>query len=281
MADPVILRLAAFTDDPAGGNPAGVVLGDELPPVPEMQRIAAEIGYSETAFLAGTGTPPTFTVRYYSPVAEVAFCGHATIAAAVALSEQLGTRDVVFETRVGAVPVGVGSASDGAPVATLHSTAAVIDPLADVDLEELLGHLRLTRADLDAALPPRVAYAGVRHPVIALRTRQRLAALDYDFDGLRRQMLAHDWTTVQAVWRATPREFHARDPFPVGGVVEDPATGAAAAALGGYLRELGLVDVPATVTVHQGEDMGRPSLLLVDIRDEPGVRVSGRAVPIP
>ena len=279
MPPPVILRLAAFTDDPAGGNPAGVVLGDELPAVPEMQRIAAEIGYSETAFVAGS--PPTFTARYYSPVAEVAFCGHATIAAAVALSEHLGTRDVVFETRVGAVPVGVSAASGGAPLATLHSTAAVIDPLADADLEELLGHLRMTREDLDDGLPPRVAYAGVRHPVIALRSRERLAALDYDFDGLRRQMLAQDWTTVQAIWRASAAVFHARDPFPVGGVVEDPATGAAAAALGGYLRELGLVDVPATVTVHQGEDMGRPSLLVVDIRGEPGVRVSGRAVAIP
>ena len=63
-------------------------------------------------------------------------------------------------------------------------------------------------------------------------------------------------------------------------MVEDPATGAAAAALGGYLRELGLIDIPTVVTVHQGEDMGRPSLLTVDVRDEPGVRVSGRAVAI-
>ena len=69
--------------------------------------------------------------------------------------------------------------------------------------------------------------------------------------------------------------FHARNPFPVGGVVEDPATGAAAAAFGGYLRDLGLV-TPTRLRIIQGEDMGRPSELLVDVDpDEPTVRVSG------
>ena len=74
-----------------------------------------------------------------------------------------------------------------------------------------------------------------------------------------------------------------RNPFPPGGVVEDPATGAAAAALGGYLRELGLVDLPATLTLRQGADMGRPGLLTVTIpRDATsGIEVSGTAVQIP
>jgi predicted PhzF superfamily epimerase YddE/YHI9 len=65
--------------------------------------------------------------------------------------------------------------------------------------------------------------------------------------------------------------------------VEGPATGAAAAALGGYLRAGGHIGTPATVTVHQGTEMGRPSVLTVDIPDDPttGIRVSGTAVPIP
>ena len=83
-----LLRLAAFTADPAGGNPAGVWIGDELPPAGEMQRIAAEVGYSETAFLApdASGEPGRWRVRYFSPLAEVPFCGHATIASGVALA---------------------------------------------------------------------------------------------------------------------------------------------------------------------------------------------------
>jgi PhzF family phenazine biosynthesis protein len=87
---------------------------------------------------------------------------------------------------------------------------------------------------------------------------------------------------VQLVWRESYDVFHVRNPFPPGGVVEDPATGAAAAAFGGYLRDLGLVGPPATVAVHQGHDMGRPSLLTVTIPAEPGsgIDVTGTAVPL-
>ena len=80
-------------------------------------------------------------------------------------------------------------------------------------------------------------------------------------------MLANDLTTVDLVHREDEHTFHARNPFPVGGVVEDPATGAAAAAFGAYLRDRGAVTPPATVTVHQGVDMGRPSLLTIEIDD--------------
>ena len=91
--DPVrgtLLRLAAFTTDPRGGNPAGVWIGDSLPGDDEMQRIAADVGYSETAFIApdGSGLDGHFRVRYFSPLAEVEFCGHATIASGVALAER-------------------------------------------------------------------------------------------------------------------------------------------------------------------------------------------------
>ena len=77
--------------------------------------------------------------------------------------------------------------------------------------------------------------------------------------------------------RERPDLFHARNPFPPGGVVEDPATGAAAAALGGYLRALGLVPPSRRVSIRQGEDMGRPSLLLVDIPQQGGIDVTGSA----
>ena len=73
--------------------------------------------------------------------------------------------------------------------------------------------------------------------MIAVRSRARLADLAYDVPVLKALMEQRDWTTVQLVWRESADTFHVRDPFPVGGVYEDPATGAAAAAFGGYLRE--------------------------------------------
>ena len=271
-----VARLAAFTDDPAGGNPAGVVLADDLPDDATMQRIAAEVGYSETAFLADRGGD-VFTVRYYAPEAEVPFCGHATIASGVLLGEQRGAGRYRFDTRSGEVTVDV-EVSGGGIRAALTSVAPDGRPAERLD--EVLECFGWTVDDLDPDLPPEEAFAGAWHLVLALRERTTLRAMDYDYGALRALMAGRGLTTIQVVWREAADRFHARNPFPVGGVVEDPATGAAAAALGGYLRAHGLVEPPATVTVHQGEDMGRPSLLRVDIPVDDGIRVSGTAVAI-
>ncbi|AGL17544.1 putative oxidoreductase [Actinoplanes sp. N902-109] len=272
MTEVEILRYAAFSTDPRGGNPAGVVLDATGLSEADMLDIAEDVGFSETAFLSGE------RVRYFSPLAEVPFCGHATVATAVALAERRGPGTFRFVTNAGEVPVTV----DEAGRATLTSVPATVGELAEEDLTALLAALHWDRAELDPALPPRVAYAGAYHPVIAVTSRRRLAMLDYDVPALKSLMTARGWTTVQLVWRSGPAGFDVRNPFPVGGVYEDPATGAAAAAFGGYLRELGLVPGDAVITLSQGTDMGRPGELLVTLTPgTPTVRVTGAAVPIP
>jgi PhzF family phenazine biosynthesis protein len=275
------LRYAAFSSDPAGGNPAGVVLDATGATDAQMLSLAAEVGYSETAFLVQR-SDNEFDVRYFSPRAEVPFCGHATIASAAALAERHGGGHYMFHTQAGPVAV-VGHAGPRGASATLTSVTPAVGLLADDDLAALLSALRWEAAELSPQLPPRVAYAGAYHPIIAVRTRARLSALDYDFDALAALMADRDWTTVDLVWREAATSFHARNPFPPGGVVEDPATGAAAAAFGGYLRALGLIDVPASITIEQGYDLGRPSRIDVDIPVEEslGISVSGAAVAIP
>ena len=271
-----ILRYAAFSTDPTGGNPAGVVLDAASLAEPEMLAIAAQLGYPETAFLTERRGPREYRVRYFSPIIEVPFCGHATVATAVALAHRDGPGTFQLHTNVGAVPVTV----DAAMRATLTSVATRVSDLDDLD--PLLAALRYDRSELDPQLPPRIAYAGAFHPIVAVTSRERLAKLDYDVPALTALMRSHDWTTIQLVWRESAESFHVRDPFPVGGVYEDPATGAAAAALGGYLRELGLVRADATVLLAQGDDLGRPGRLTVTlVPGEAGVRVSGSAVPIP
>jgi PhzF family phenazine biosynthesis protein len=262
-----VLRLAAFTDRTDGGNPAGVVLDASRMTDAEMQAIATEVGYSETAFVVGPGP----RVRYFSPLAEVPFCGHATIATAVALGD--GTHP--FGTNAGEVVVVVEGG-----VATLTSVAPRVE--AAPALDDVLDAFGLGERDLDPQLPPRVAFAGARHLILPLADRGTLAAMAYDFERVRARMYAEDWTTIALVHRRDATTFDARNAFAVGGVVEDPATGAAAAAFGAYLRALGLVHAPAAITIHQGDDMGRPSLLTVGIDADPdsGVRVSGTAVPI-
>ena len=114
----------------------------------------------------------------------------------------------------------------------------------------------------------------------AVRTRETLAGLAYDYPALERLMARQGWTTAHLFWSEDAVTFHARNPFPPGGVVEDPATGAAAAAFGGYLRDLGLAPVPSRVLVHQGHDMDAPSELLVDLGPAAEVAVSGRATQL-
>jgi PhzF family phenazine biosynthesis protein len=275
-----VLRYTAFSATPDGGNPAGVVLDATGATEAQMQRVAAEVGYSETAFLVQDG-PGSVRVRYFSPLAEVPFCGHATIASAVAHAHRNGPGTLRFDTAAGAVTVSTAPGGDGLLRATLVSVAPRTVALDDADAAELLAALGWSVADLDPALPPRVAFAGAWHPVLAASTRRRLADLDYDFPRLAALMAARNWTTVALVHRVGPREFAVRNPFPPGGVVEDPATGAAAAAFGGYLRELGLVAPPTSLVIHQGDDLGRPSVIDVDIPVDAGIAVSGTAVPIP
>lgn len=280
-----MLRYTAFTTDPNAGNPAGVVLDARGLPDAEMLRIAADVGFSETAFLLPTGGA-AFDVRYFSPAAEVPFCGHATIASAAALVENdvvPAGSDIAFATLAGEVIVRTRTDAGDRVIAELTSVPTTQHDVDEADLAEVLATLGWSPDDLDSRLPPKAAFAGAHHLVLAAASRQRLAALDYDFDRLRALMDGNDWTTLQLIWRESSSQFHARDPFPVGGVVEDPATGAAAAALGGYLRDAGLIATPATITIRQGEDMGRPSRLTVDIPDGrgTGVRVSGNAVRMP
>ncbi|WP_327175406.1 PhzF family phenazine biosynthesis protein [Streptomyces sp. NBC_01335] len=275
-----ILHYTAFSTRPEGGNPAGVVLDASALDDAAMLAVAAELGYSESAFLTEAPGERTYTVRYFSPKAEVPFCGHATVAAALALADRDGPGDLEFLTLAGSVPVTVES-REGALRATLTSVEPHVAEVSPADLAEALAALDWPAADLDPALPPRIAFAGARHLVLAAATRERLADLGYDFSRLEALMRRLDLTTVQLVWRESERVFHARDPFPVGGVVEDPATGAAAAAFGGYARELGLVPEEAVLTLYQGEDMGRPGTLTVELR--PGdarVRVSGAGTRI-
>jgi PhzF family phenazine biosynthesis protein len=274
-----ILRYTAFSADPAGGNPAGIVLDAGGLDAADMQRIAADVGFSETAFLTPTG-PTTARVRYFAPIAEVAFCGHATIASAVARAERVGTGPLSLESAAGLIEVSTTMGPDGI-VATLVSVPPVLTELDPGVRAELLTALRLTEDDLDPHLPIRVSYSGNHHPIVGVPPAV-LDHLDHDQQALSRLMAAQGWgATVAVVTRTADTEFEARNPFPPGGVREDPATGSAAAALGGYLRGLGLVEPPVRVTVRQGRHVGRPGLLTVDIPSgDGGIAVSGRAVPI-
>ena len=270
-----VLRIAAFSDGGEGGNPAGVVIAEALPDATEMQRIAAEVGFSETAFAAREGEG--WRVRYFSPESEVPFCGHATIALGAALAQQQG--DGVYPLTLNAARITVEGRRDGGTVAAaLQSPPTRSAPAGRPLLSAALALFGFREQDLDPRMPPAVAEGGATHLILALADRARLSAMTYDLDAGRKMMNDAGLVTIALVHAETPQLFHARNPFASGGVYEDPATGAAAAALAGYLRD---IDWPhgGRIEIVQGEDMGMKSRLTAEIPPERGasIRVSGTA----
>ena len=273
MINDTLYKLASFSTGDEGGNPAGVWIGDELPSVERMQEIAADVGASETAFIAPTAGRHR-VVRYYSPEVEVSFCGHATIASGIILGREEGEGVYEFDTLIGTVAV-TAWIQDGQVEASLRSVDTRHEAIDDQDLREILECLHWDSDDLDLKIPPVKAYAGAWHLVIATNSADTLARLDYQFERLKTAMQRLDLTTLQLIYREREDLFQSRNPFPVGGIVEDPATGAAAAALGGYLRDTGIIDAPWQFRIRQGVTIGMPSLINVEVPEDGGIIVSG------
>lgn len=264
-------RIAAFTDGAAGGNPAGVALCKKMPADAAMLRIAADVGYSETAFVCRQRD--RWRVRYFAPQAEVAFCGHATIASAAVLGERLGAQRFTFELNEASIGVDALHEPDDGWAGAFTSPVTRSEPAEDDLVAPVLKSFGLGSSDLDPRLPVRLASAGANHLVIPLRSRERLAAMAYGFEEMQALMTAAGIVTICLIWRQCADRYHARNAFAFGGVYEDPATGAAAAAFGGYLRDLGNIE-PGRIEILQGQDMGKPCRLAVQFDSTPGAGVS-------
>lgn len=279
-----LVRIAAFAAGAQGGNPAGVWIGGSLPEAEEMQRIAAEVGFSETAFAAPlpegaqADEPREWRVRYFSPEAEVPFCGHATVALGVALARRFGAGEHELQLNQARIQVSGWQDEAGAWQAALQSPPTRSRPAPAETLAATLALFGYTAADLDPRIPPALIHGGADHLVLALKDRATLSAMHYELPEGRTLMRAQGWATVLLVFAEGDQLFHTRNPFAFGGVYEDPATGAATAAFAGYLRDLHWPH-GGTINLIQGEDMGMPSHLHAEIPAEPGsaIRVSGRA----
>ena len=289
--------LDVFTDRTFGGNPLGVFPDAAHLPTDLMQRIALEMHLSETVFLG----PPETTggsarVRIFTPGLEVPFAGHPTVGTAIFLaaeaagSDEAGADDsltFVLEENVGPVPVTV-RLKDGKPVFAQFTTAVLPEhrpsPHSVDDLARMVG---LDAADVcPDGLPVEMVSCGLPYHIIPVGTVAaiRRAALDM---ARWTQMVADGW--AHHVYLVCPQaegegvDLRVRMFAPGSGVPEDPATGSAAAALGGYLSKIdGSSKAALSWTIEQGLEIGRPSIIHVEA-DRAGcettaVRVGGSAV---
>lgn len=286
--------LDVFTDSPFGGNQLAVFPAPSDLPSDRMQRIAREFNLSETVFVQPARSPDALCrLRIYTPGAELPFAGHPTIGTAILLV-QLGFAPpaspksrFTLEEEVGPIPVTVTRQADGTLFGELTAARPPEEGPPPPPAEELAALLGLpTGAILTTGLGPRAYSSGVPFLFIPVRDRATLARAQMDTRAWASGLAGYWAPSVFLFCRDTEfrgADLRARMFAPAMGIVEDPATGSAAAALAGYLVAS---ERPEEGTrrwiVEQGVDMGRPSLLRIEADVQGGkpvaVRVGGSAV---
>ena len=283
-----------FTDTTFGGNPLAVLPNAASIPDARLLAITREFNYSETVFVYPPERPfNTRRLRIFTPGGEIPFAGHPTVGTAhvlAAIGEIPLAGDetrITFEEGVGPVSVKI-VAQDGAPVFCQLSAAKLpeIGP-APPPNAELAAMLSLEEEDIrkDAYFPQPVS-CGLPFLYVPLRDRHAVARARLNLDRWERTLKGQwaDMVFVLSLDAQLPSsDIHARMFGPSANVMEDPATGSACAALGGYLA-MRSSERNGTLrwVVEQGFEMGRPSILDVeaDLKDGKvaAVRVGGSSV---
>lgn len=233
----IIQRIAAFSDGPQGGNPAGVALCNALPDAAVMQKLAAEVGYSETVFAAPA--EDGWRVRFFAPEIEVDFCGHATIALGAALARQEGSGLFTLQLNQAQITVeGRWSETDWG--ASFQSPPTRSSPVSPALLEHSLALFGLYHEFLDPRIPPAIAHGGGDHLVLALKNRETLSSMNYNLEKGRTLALREGLVTFSLFYAESPRLFHARNPFPLGGRLRGSGDRCCSSGAGGLSARSGL-----------------------------------------
>lgn len=282
-----------FTGQAFAGNPLAVFPeGDALSDA-EMQRIARELNLSETTFVCAPRVGNGCRVRIFAPAKELPFAGHPTIGTAHVLARigafpfTDGDNQIEFLEGVGPVPIRVRM-RDGEPVFCQFTAAMqpeMGDPLSVDALAQILGVLpEDVRND---HFNPDAMSCGVPFHMVPLADHNRLGFVQLDMVAYN-MWASRSWAASICTFAADPQiphRYHVRVFSPSFGFVEDPATGAAAAALAGYLaRREKQLDGTFQWEIWQGVAMGRPSQIYIEADKRDGrieaIRVGGTAVVI-
>jgi PhzF family phenazine biosynthesis protein len=269
----IIEKIAAFSYKNEGGNPAGVLFTNEMLSDKEMLKIAKDVNYSETAFLVKKGD--SFRIRYFSPETEIAFCGHATIASGYSIGKKfgLGTYELILNDGIIRIEVSQKNAESFTSISSMNTYSKELD---EDYINKIVDAFSFNKNDINKKYPIKIAFSGNNHLIIFLKEKEKLKEMQYDFSKVKALMKKENIVTINILWEEKENLFHSRNAFAYGGVIEDPATGSAAIALGEYLRNTGLKK-SGDIEILQGFDMKQPSQLFVSYSDIPNssIKVSG------
>jgi len=277
----------AFADELFGGNPAGIVLipeGYAFLPDETMRKTAAELRYSETAFIRTLGNNE-FEVRYFTPAAEVDLCGHATIASFYALDTEghiEAGKPCTAHTKAGALRIDVAQGSVLMDMGEAVSLGTIEDADALAELYGVMGIEALVPYAGDRPLLPELVSTGLPDIMLAVEDADALAAIQPDFPALSALSRRYGVTGVHAFCLTDkPGIVRCRNFAPLYDIDEEAATGTANGALTFYLYKKGLLPEGTETVFIQGESMGRPSKVLSTLTIDAGnvhIRVGGSAV---
>lgn len=264
----------AFTDQPFGGNPAGVVLldGNRFPSETLMLQIAAELRYSETAFVR-RDSEKEFTIRYFTPKAEVDLCGHATIASFALMHRVLGiTGQCLCHAKAGDIHVEAG------PRVLMQMTPSEVLKTIE-DTEEVYRAIGI--CDYTPTLPVMIVSTGLPDFMIQVGDVETLNRLPLDMSAISAVTEKHNAVSFHVfAFGNDGYTAHVRDFGPLYGVPEESATGTANASLTHYLQQNGCIPPTGDFSFLQGEAMGRPSLVATRVTTDGTIYVGGTAAVV-
>ena len=264
----------AFTDKPFGGNPAGVVLldSDTFPEEDLMQNIATELRFSETAFIK-RHSAEEFTIRYFTPKAEVELCGHATIASFFLLRQKgLAARQCLCHTMAGELNIQVGE--------KVMMQMAKPRIVATIDETEEI-YQSLGVKNYHPTMPVQIVYAGLPDIMVPLAHLDILQSLQPNMQAVSDITKRYEAVSFHVfAFGNDDYTAHVRDFAPLYDIPEESATGTANASLTYYLQQSGKLGNEAECSFIQGEVMGRPSVVATRVQADGNIYVGGAAAVV-
>ncbi len=264
----------AFADKPFGGNPAGVVLLEDnaFPEEELMLNIAAELRYSETAFVR-RHSAQEFTVRYFTPKAEVELCGHATIASFYLLhGKGLASGQCLCHTKAGDLLIQAGE-----KVMMQMANPCIVETLAETEAVYRALGVECCRP----SMPVQKVYAGLPDLMVPIADVATLQSLQPDMEAVKEVTRRHEAVSIHAfAFGGDGYTAHVRDFAPLYDIPEESATGTANTSLTYYLQQNGYLGAEAECAFVQGEAMGRPSVVATRIQADGSIFVGGTATVV-
>lgn len=278
-----VYTLNSFAKAANGGNPAGVVIDDEYLTEQAMRKIAAKVGFSETAFIQKSNKAD-FKVRFFTPNEEVDLCGHATIALFYLLSNkgliELGV--YTQETKAGILKV--ENKQDG----TILMNQSIPQFFETIGKKEIADSLNISEDKMMSRLPVQIVSTGIRDIFVPIDGIQNLHSIKPDFEKVKEVSKKYGVTgyhifTLETLCNSTA---HCRNLAPLYDIPEEAATGTSNGALSCYLYKHKIVseDSAKKLVFEQGYSMNKPSEIFTSLLVEDGriteVKVGGSASDI-